>query len=187
MNAKKITLTKNKVFGQKKKNIYIYILDNEDDKDNEDKDNEDNNKENEEQGFKKVKKRGKKKYIPCVGISPGIGEKDDDDHIPPVSWAKTTFRKQHKDPKIEIPQSVIEQFPEIEYDDEIQEKFFDHLSEEGKKILEITEDLNSKIGFKPITDKMIEHERDIIRRMGEVDFKKDYNNVMIAATKNAVI
>ena len=89
---------------------------------------------------------------------------------------------------IDIPEKVMEKYPEIEYNEETENNFFEDLTEEGKiKINKITEDSNSKIGLRPITNKMINNERDIILRTGQYDIKKDYNTIMTIATKNGIM
>ena len=103
---------------------------NEDDNNDKNEHMEDDN--NDQNGFQTVapKKRNKSKYIP-VTISPGEGEKDDTQNEPTVSWAKTTYRKQPKKPKIQIPEATVRQNPEIDTQNEYR-NYPNTLNKEGK-------------------------------------------------------
>ena len=156
-----------------------------------DRNKDDTNNENDkddDQKFRTVgpRNRRKAKFIP-VTISPGEGEKDDDDNIPSVSWAKTTYRRQPKKPKVQVPEATVRQFPEIENNNE-NTNYPNNLTKEGKKLmLRIMEDSNTKIGFSPITNGMIKTELERIRQKGIIDVPKEYNKAMIQATKNSIM
>ena len=127
----------------------------------------------------------KRRQIPIVDISPGEGERDLSDKPPPISWAFVVnrgFKKQK--PKEQVPEEVLETYPEIiPKDIENPEHKVVYTEEENDMIIEELENSSKKIGLKPITQKEIDREANRITDNFPNINKRD---IMIIAIKNCV-
>ena len=149
--------------------------------------NKDDDDEYETQNTKNRRKRILKKTLPTIGISPGQGEHDKEENTPAINYAKTTYQNFQKEPKIYLPNDVLEKYPEIETNEDDETNPNENLNEKGiEKLEEIINNSKTKIGFKPITNNMIKNEIKIIRQSGKMNMN-NYNETMITATKNSII
>ena len=125
------------------------------------------------------------KPIPVMGISPGEGERDNSEVEPPMSFAFVATRGFKK--KKQVPQTVLDENPNIVASDPEDPKDKPDITEEDTKIRqESLEESAKTIGLRPITEHDIDREVARLHERGLVTSKFSSNDVKVAATKNLV-
>ena len=127
----------------------------------------------------------KRRPIPTCHISSGEGERDETNQPPPMTWAYVASRGFKKKKKEQIPDEVLECYPEIVPKDvENPDHIVKYTEEENNIILDELERSAKKIGFKPIPQIEINKEAQRLQDKGMPGYSK--RDLVVIAIKNCV-
>ena len=142
-----------------------------------------------DEGFIMVNNK-KRSYKPTIGVSPGEGPLADPQIVPPLHYAKVLMGYKPNPKPVQFPPQIL-QSPttqndtetENETDNDIEAEMDDDQIDEYRDKIE---ESKLSIGFKPITEKMIDREEAIIAETANEKVKRNKKTMREIATKNAV-